>query len=76
MQIIDILEAKLRLLKLIEGVSRGEEIVISQLGHPIARLMPVCCPQPVRKPGALKGKMRIAEDFDAQLFSKMWIVHC
>ena len=34
MQIIDIREAKLRLLKLIEGVSRGEEIVISQLGHP------------------------------------------
>lgn len=67
MQIINIHEAKTQFSKLIEAVTHGEEIVIAKAGKPAARLVPVQVQQPARKPGALKGKIRIAADFDAPL---------
>jgi prevent-host-death family protein len=67
MQTVNIHEAKTQFSKLIEAVARGEEIVIAKAGKPAARLVPVQPEKPVRKPGALKGKMRIATDFDAPL---------
>ncbi len=43
----------------------GEEVVIARAGRPIARLLPMNVkPQTKRRPGALKGKIWIAEDFD------------
>lgn len=67
MQIVNIHEAKTQFSKLIEAVTHGEEIVIAKAGKPAAKLVPVQASKPVRKPGALKGKMRIAADFDAPL---------
>ena len=46
---------------------RGEEIVIARAGKPTARLVPMQASKPIRQPGALKGKMRVAADFDAPL---------
>lgn len=67
MQTVNIHEAKTQFSKLIEAVAHGEEIVIAKAGKPAAKLVPVQAQRPVRKPGALKGKMQIADDFDAPL---------
>ena len=67
MQTINIHEAKTHLSKLVEEVSKGQEIVIAKSGKPMARLTGISPAKPIRKPGFLKGKIRIAEDFDAPL---------
>lgn len=63
--VVNIHEAKTHLSRLLERVAHGEEIVIGRAGKPIARLVPyVREPGTTRKPGAWKGRVRIAEDFD------------
>jgi prevent-host-death family protein len=64
MPITDISEAKAQLSVLVERVLAGEEIVIGRAGKPVAKLVPFQPNKVLRKPGALKGKIRIAEDFD------------
>lgn len=66
MQIVNIHQAKTQFSKLIEAATNGEEIIIARAGKPVVRLVSVTQPQ-IRTPGALKGKMRIADDFDAPL---------
>ena len=58
-------EAKAQLSKLIERVIAGEEVIIGRAGKPVALLSPYPPQTGVRKPGALRGKIHIAEDFDA-----------
>jgi prevent-host-death family protein len=60
-------QAKSQLCELIEAVGRGEEIVIAKAGKPVARLVSIRSTKMERMPGALRGKIRIAEDFDAPL---------
>jgi prevent-host-death family protein len=67
MKTVDIHDATRNLSQLIDAVGKGEEVVIAYAGKPSARLVPMEAPTPVRKPGALKGRIRIAEDFDAPL---------
>ena len=67
MQIFNIHDAKTNFSKLIDAVGQGEEIVIAKAGKPAARLVPIASTPRKRKPGALKGKMHVAEDFDAPL---------
>ena len=67
MQIINIHDAKTQLSKLIEAVAQGEEIVIARAGKPAAMLVPMPAPKTVRKLGAMKGKIKIATDFDNPL---------
>ena len=64
MTITNITEAKAQLSALIERVRRGEEIVIGKAGQPVAKLVPFERPAEPRRPGALRGKIRIASDFD------------
>jgi prevent-host-death family protein len=65
MQAFNVHETKTHLSRLLERVSKGEEIVISRSGEPVAKLVPYA---PVaRKPGRLKGKIRMDADFDAPL---------
>jgi len=64
MQITNISEAKAQLSSLIERVSSGEDIIISKAGKPVARLIRYENNRRPRQPGALKGKIKIAEDFD------------
>ena len=64
---VNIHEAKTQFSKLIEAVAQGGEIVIAKAGKPAARLVPIQPVVTVRKPGFLKGKIRLAKDFDAPL---------
>jgi prevent-host-death family protein len=56
-------QAKARFSELIEKVCAGQEIIISRAGKPVAVLKPFKTSQP-RQPGALRGKIRIKDDFD------------
>jgi len=62
---VNIHEAKTRLSRLLERVSRGEEIVIAKAGKPIARLVPADLP--ARRLGMDAGRVIVASDFDAPL---------
>lgn len=64
MQITNISEAKAQLSRLIERVTAGEDIIIGKAGKPVARLVRYENNRQQRQPGALKGKIKIAEDFD------------
>lgn len=64
MMINSITEAKAQLSALIERVAKGETIIIGKAGKPVAKLVPYANTAIVRTPGALRGKIRIAPDFD------------
>lgn len=64
MQIINIHQAKTQLSKLLEQVLAGEEIVIAKAGKPIAKLVTFKQDLQPRKPGLLKGKIEVPDDFD------------
>jgi len=57
-------EAKAQLSALLDRVSRGEEVIISRAGKPVAILQPYKPENRPRRPGRLRGKIRIAPDFD------------
>jgi prevent-host-death family protein len=61
---VSITEAKTHLSKLMVRVEAGEEIVVQRRGTPVAKLIPYR-PAFRRTPGRLKGRIALAEDFDA-----------
>ena len=64
---VNIHAAKTHFSRLVERAANGEEIIIARAGKPVARLMPLAAPTRRHRPGLLKGKISIAEDFDAPL---------
>jgi prevent-host-death family protein len=64
MLITNISEAKAQLSALIERVMAGEEVIIGKAGKPVARLIKYQREVEQRRPGALRGQIKIAEDFD------------
>jgi prevent-host-death family protein len=67
MEQVNIHDAKTHLSSLIERVEAGEEIVIARAGRPVARLAPLPSRGKPRKLGALDGRCRIPDDFNAPL---------
>lgn len=65
MKTVNIHDAKTNLSRLLKRVEVGEEIVIARNGKPVAVLVPL--KRPVLQPGALKGKIRMHDDFDDPL---------
>jgi prevent-host-death family protein len=65
MTLRNISQAKAQLSALIEAVQAGEEVIIGKAGKPVARLVRYQGVAAPRQPGALKGRIRIADDFDA-----------
>ena len=59
-------EAKTQLSKLLERVAAGEEVIIAKSGVPVARLVPASPPKE-RPLGTEKGRVFVADDFDAPL---------
>lgn len=58
-------DAKTHFSRLLDRVAEGEEIIIAKSGRPVAKLVRVTA-EP-RKPGRLKGRIRISPDFDEPL---------
>ena len=67
MDTINIHDAKTHLSRIVEDVAAGSEVIIAKAGKPMARLVPLGTPRRKIRFGLLKGKIRIAADFDAPL---------
>jgi prevent-host-death family protein len=65
MGVFNVHDAKTHLSRLLERVARGEEVIIAKSGRPVAKLVPVAA-EP-RRPGRLKGRIRLGPDFDEPL---------
>ena len=64
---VNIHHAKTHLSRLLEDVASGSEVLIAKSGRPMARLVPLRRDETPRRAGLLKGKLRIADEFDRAL---------
>jgi len=60
---VTIHRAKTELSRLIEKACRGEEIVIARGKKPVVRLVAIGDKKGQRKPGALRGKLKVGPEF-------------
>jgi prevent-host-death family protein len=67
MKTVNIHAAKTHLSRLVDEAAAGKEIVIARAGKPVARLAPLRATGKPRSPGLMRGRIRIARDFDAPL---------
>lgn len=67
MTTVNIQQAKTHLSRLLAEVARGEEVIISRAGTPIARLVPYATAASQRKLGRDWGLFEVPDDFDAPL---------
>jgi prevent-host-death family protein len=67
MSTVNIHNAKTHFSKLVDRAAGGEEIVIAKAGRPVARLVPYTAKGAIRRPGRMRGKIRIKKNFDAPL---------
>jgi prevent-host-death family protein len=65
MGVFNVHDAKTHLSRILERVAQGEEIIIAKSGRPVAKLVRLAV-EP-RKPGRLKGRIRVGADFDEPL---------
>ena len=64
---VNVYAAKTNLSQLLDRAARGEEVVITRNGRPVAKLVPATPPRKPRELGTLKGRIRLRKDFDAPL---------
>jgi prevent-host-death family protein len=64
MMITNISEAKSQLSALIKKVMSGQEVIIGKAGKPVAKIVRYERSDKPRHPGALRGKIKISDDFD------------
>jgi prevent-host-death family protein len=69
---INIYDAKTRLSQLVDRAEAGEEIIIARGGRPAARLVPFRPATVQRKPGRLRGRIRMRRSFDDPLPSDLF----
>ena len=64
MTVNTISDAKAHFSALIARVQQGEQIIIKKGGRPVAIIRPYAEQVSERKPGALRGRITIAPDYD------------
>jgi prevent-host-death family protein len=64
MKSVSIRDAKADLSNLIAAVQAGEQVVLCCRQKPVARLIPYERPPTVRTPGALRGAIALAPEFE------------
>ena len=63
MPTVKIHHAKTHLSRLIEQACEGEEIIIARGDQPLVRLQPLREKKGQRKPGSMKGKLKVGPEF-------------
>jgi prevent-host-death family protein len=63
--VVNMHDAKSNLSRLAQRAASGEDILIAKNGKPVARLTRVADASPGSLVGVLKGKIHMADDFDA-----------
>jgi prevent-host-death family protein len=61
---LNLTEAKAKFSEVVERVSQGEEIIVTRMGHPVARITRYEPADASRRLGLFEGRIRLAEDFD------------
>jgi prevent-host-death family protein len=69
-KLLNLYDAKTQLSALVDEAAAGAEIIIAKAGRPKAKLVPFR-ETARRRPGRGKGRVWIADDFDAPLPSSM-----
>ncbi len=64
---VNIYDAKTRFSQLVDRAASGEEVIIARAGRPVARLVAFRPRTTERKPGRMRGRVRVARTFDAPL---------
>jgi len=64
---VNIHEAKTHLSRLIQEVMNGEDVIIAKDNKPVVKLVSLNSQKPQRQLGTAKGKIIMADDFDAPL---------
>ena len=67
METVNIYDAKTRLSQLVDKAAGGEDVIVSRNGKPLVRITRLERAKRQIRFGVLKGKIRIAKDFDAPL---------
>ena len=62
---VNIHHAKTHLSQIIEDDANGNEVLIAKGGRAMARLVPLGRDDSPRRPGMLKGKLKMSDDFDS-----------
>lgn len=57
-------EVKARLSAIVDQIERGDEVVITRMGRPVARVIPYTADSAGSRLGFAAGKVRVSEDFD------------
>lgn len=70
---VNIDEAGARIGELVKLAGQGQEVVITDEGRPAARLVSVPPNDGKREFGKYRGKIKIADDFDAPLPDEYWL---
>jgi prevent-host-death family protein len=61
---LNLTDAKARFSEVVERVSNGEEIIVTRMGRPVARISRYECAAANRRLGLFEGRIHLAEDFD------------
>lgn len=67
MRTVNMHHAKTHLSRLVDEAGDGAEILPAKAGKPVARLGPLRAARKRRRLGALAGRFRVPDDFDAPL---------
>jgi len=67
MKQVNIHEAKTNLSRLIADVEHGDEVIIARHNRPVAKLVMISSSITTRKPGSMKGRIRMSDDFNDAL---------
>ena len=74
-QTVSVGEAQEKLPDLLAQALAGDEVIITEDGKPVARLVPVPVARPRKKrvPGLNEGAIWTSEDFDEPLADEFWL---
>jgi len=64
MTTLNITEAKAKLSQVVDRVSKGESIILTRMGKPVAKISKYEPARVGKRTGIFDGKIKIADDFD------------
>jgi prevent-host-death family protein len=57
-------DAKARFSEVVDRVAEGDEVIVTRMGKPVARIIAYEAGQAAQRLGLLEGRIRISDDFD------------
>ena len=70
---VNVQDAAAHLAELVEQALQGDEIILTENGAPLVRLLPVEETKRPRVPGLNRGEVWMSDDFNAPLPDSFWL---